>query len=38
MRERAELLKGNLDLLQPNGNGTMVRLTVPREKSEADAR
>jgi signal transduction histidine kinase len=38
MRERAELLRGNLDLLQPNGSGTMVRLTVPREKSETDAR
>jgi signal transduction histidine kinase len=38
MRERAELLKGNLDLLQSNGSGTTVRLTVPREKSETDAR
>ena len=38
MRERAELLHGTLDLLRPDGNGTLVRLTVPREKAEMDAR
>ena len=47
MRERAELLQGSLDLLHPNGNGTLVRLTVPikedkqessEEKQESDAR
>jgi signal transduction histidine kinase len=38
MRERAELLQGNLNLLHPNGSGTLIRLTVPREKSEADVR
>jgi signal transduction histidine kinase len=36
MRERAELLCGTLDLLRTNGSGTLVRLTVPRPKPEAD--
>lgn len=35
MRERAELIGGTLELLQAEGGGTMVRLTVPREKAEA---
>jgi signal transduction histidine kinase len=35
MRERAELIGGTLELLQPNGGGTLVRLTIPREKAEA---
>ena len=35
MRERAELIGGKLELLQPNGGGTLVRLTVPRESAEA---
>jgi signal transduction histidine kinase len=35
MRERAELIGGKLELLQPNGGGTLVRLTVPRERVEA---
>jgi signal transduction histidine kinase len=35
MRERAELIGGKLELLQPNGGGTLVRLTVPRERAEA---
>jgi signal transduction histidine kinase len=35
MRERAELIGGTLDLLQPATGGTLVRLTVPREKAEA---
>jgi signal transduction histidine kinase len=29
MRERAELLGGALDILRPDGGGTLVRLTVP---------
>ncbi len=37
MRERAELLGGTLEFLHPNGAGTLVRLTVPREKAEANA-
>jgi signal transduction histidine kinase len=35
MRERAELIGGKLELLQPNSGGTLVRLTVPRERAEA---
>jgi len=35
MRERAELIGGTLELLQPPGGGTLVRLTVPRERAEA---
>jgi signal transduction histidine kinase len=35
MRERAELIGGTLELLQAGGGGTIVRLTVPREKAEA---
>jgi len=38
MRERAELLQGSLDLLHPNGSGTLVRLTVPKDKQESDGR
>jgi signal transduction histidine kinase len=34
MRERAELIGGNLELLQPEGGGTRVRLSVPRERAE----
>jgi signal transduction histidine kinase len=29
MRERAELLKGNIEFLHPSGGGTLVRLRVP---------
>jgi signal transduction histidine kinase len=35
MRERAELIGGTLELLQPESGGTLVRLLVPREKAEA---
>jgi signal transduction histidine kinase len=35
MRERAELIGGTLELLKPNEGGTLVRLTVPRERAEA---
>jgi signal transduction histidine kinase len=34
MRERAELLHGTLELLHPNGSGTVIRLAVPREKAD----
>jgi signal transduction histidine kinase len=39
MRERAELLGGTIEFLRPgqNGNGTLVRLSVPREKLDAHA-
>ena len=32
MRERAELLGGRLEWLKPEPGGTLVRLSVPREK------
>lgn len=35
MRERAEILQGNLEFKQPSSGGTLVRLTVPRESVEA---
>lgn len=35
MRERAEIVGGRLELLKPEGGGTMVQLTVPREKVES---
>ena len=31
MRERAELLNGKLEFLQPPGGGTLVRLSIPKE-------
>jgi signal transduction histidine kinase len=34
MRERAELLDGKLEFLHPQGGGTLVRLTVPKEVAE----
>jgi signal transduction histidine kinase len=37
MRERAELLGGTLEFINPDGGGTTVRLHVPREKAEAHA-
>lgn len=37
MRERAELIGGALELTQPVGGGTAVRLHVPRERAEAHA-
>lgn len=38
MRERAQLLGGTIEFLRPNGAGTLVRLQVPREKPELDAK
>jgi signal transduction histidine kinase len=35
MRERAELLGGTIEFLQPAAGGTLVRLTVPRSRVEA---
>jgi signal transduction histidine kinase len=35
MRERAEIVGGRLEFLQPEGGGTMVQLSVPREKVES---
>jgi len=32
MRERAELLRGAIEFSRPMPSGTLVRLTVPREK------
>jgi signal transduction histidine kinase len=37
MRERAELLGGTVEFVQPAEGGTLVRLRVPREKAEAHA-
>jgi signal transduction histidine kinase len=35
MRERAELIDGNIEYLQADGRGTLVRMTAPREKVES---
>jgi len=35
MRERAELLSGNVEYLRPAEGGTLVRMKAPREKVEA---
>jgi signal transduction histidine kinase len=35
MRERAELIDGNIEYLQVNGRGTLVRMSAPREKVES---
>lgn len=37
MRERAELLNGAIEFLQPSAGGTLVRLRVPREAIESNA-
>jgi signal transduction histidine kinase len=38
MRERAQLLGGNIEISQPLAGGTMIRLRVPQEKTEAHAK
>jgi signal transduction histidine kinase len=38
MRERAQLLGGSIEISQPLAGGTMVRLRVPQEKTEAHAK
>jgi signal transduction histidine kinase len=38
MRERADLLGGTIEFVQPPEGGTLVRLKVPREKPESYAR
>ena len=35
MRERAQLIAGNIEYLQANANGTLVRMSAPREKLES---
>jgi len=35
MRERAELISGQIEYLQANGRGTLVRMRAPREKVES---
>jgi signal transduction histidine kinase len=37
MRERAELLGGTIEFLKPHTGGSLVRLKVPREKSDTHA-
>jgi signal transduction histidine kinase len=37
MRERAELLGGTIEFLTPQVGGALVRLKVPREKSDTHA-
>jgi signal transduction histidine kinase len=37
MRERAELLGGTLEFTSPVSGGTLVRLRIPKAKSEAHA-
>ena len=37
MRERAELIGGTLELLQPGSGGTVVRLRMARQKVETHA-
>jgi signal transduction histidine kinase len=37
MRERAELIGGTLEFLQPAEGGTMVRLRIERQKVESHA-
>jgi signal transduction histidine kinase len=36
MRERAEMLGGTINFLQPPGGGTLVRLKVPIESQDAE--
>jgi len=38
MRERSELMNGQLSITRPPEGGTLVRLTVPREKAESYAK
>jgi signal transduction histidine kinase len=37
MRERAQLLGGKIDFTRPSQGGTLVRLTVPRERPDSNA-
>jgi nitrate/nitrite-specific signal transduction histidine kinase len=37
MRERAQLLGGKVDFVQPAQGGTLVRLIVPRERPDSHA-
>jgi two-component system sensor kinase len=37
MRERAELLGGKISVLRPPDGGTLVSMTIPRERLESNA-
>ncbi|HTF44707.1 MAG TPA: ATP-binding protein, partial [Terriglobales bacterium] len=37
MRERAQLLGGQIDFTRPAQGGTLVRLTVPKERPDSNA-
>ena len=37
MRERAQLLEGKIDFVQPPQGGTLVKLIVPRERPDSNA-
>jgi signal transduction histidine kinase len=37
MRERAQLLAGKIDFVQPPQGGTLVKLIVPRERPDSNA-
>ena len=37
MRERAEIVKGTLELVRPTSGGTLIRLTVPLTTADAEA-
>lgn len=36
MRERAELLRGQIEIVSPPGGGTVVKLSVPREQMDEE--
>jgi signal transduction histidine kinase len=38
MRERAQLLDASIEIAQPAGGGTLIRLQVPRGKLDSDAK
>jgi two-component system sensor histidine kinase DegS len=38
MRERAQLISGNIEYLPANARGTLVRMSAPREKVESNVR
>jgi two-component system, NarL family, sensor histidine kinase DegS len=38
MRERAQLISGDIEYLPANARGTLVRMSAPREKVESNVR
>jgi signal transduction histidine kinase len=38
IRERAELLGGKVEFLHPNGTGTLLRLSIPRQSTDSDSK